>query len=132
MKQQDLFGNEFSVKLDDKYTSKIKAPIYEPKNKKPHLLELLDKSKTTRLITEIQNSGIEEDEKRFLIEAAKRHNIFNYSKIADYYAHSSKEMQGLMEHSALVIIDFEKAIQYGYVKLNDEITNQFLNEYPNE
>lgn len=36
MKQFDLFGGEQSVKLDDKYTSKIKAPIYEPKNKKPH------------------------------------------------------------------------------------------------
>jgi len=132
MKQFDLFGKEFEVKLDDKYTSKIKAPIYEPKNKKPHPLELFDNSKTKRLIQEIENSNIEDLEKRFLIEAAKRHTVFNYSKIADYYAHSSKEMQDLIEHSALVIIDFEKAIQYGYIKLNDEITNQFLNEYPNE
>ena len=117
MKQFDLFGKEFEVKLDDKYTSKIKAPIYEPKNKKPHPLELFDNSKTKRLIQEIENSNIEDLEKRFLIEAAKRHTVFNYSKIADYYAHSSKEMQDLIEHSALVIIDFEKAIQYGYIKL---------------
>jgi hypothetical protein len=34
-----------------------------------------------------------------------------------------------MENSALIIIDFEKAIQYGYVKLNDDITEHYLNEY---
>ena len=55
--------------------------------------------------------------------------MFNYEKIADYYAHSSKEMQHLMERSALVIVDFEKAVQYGYVKLCDEIRSQYLEEY---
>jgi hypothetical protein len=53
----------------------------------------------------------------------------NYEKIADYYAHSSKEMQHFMERSALVIIDFEKAIEYGYIKLCDEIRTQYLEEY---
>lgn len=63
------------------------------------------------------------------MDSARRHNVFNYEKIADYYAHSSKEMQNLMEKSGLVIIDFEKAIQYGYVKLCDEIRKQYLEEY---
>ncbi len=129
MKQENLFGEEFAPKLETKYTSKITTPIYEPKNIKPHLLELFDISKTQRLINEIINSEVSEEEKKFLCEAAKRHTVFNYSKIADYYAHASKEMQHLMEHSGLVIIDFEKAIQFGYVKLNDEITQHFLGEY---
>ena len=129
MKQYNLFG--LPQKEDSKYTSKIKAPIYEPKNRKPNVLELLDNSKTKRLIREIQKSNISEEEKTFLIEAAKRHTVFNYSKIADYYSHVSKEMQQLMEHSALVIIDFDKAIQYGYVKLNDQLMQQFLNEPQN-
>lgn len=77
-------------------------------------------------------SGVDDEEKRFLIEAAKRHNVFNYSKIADYYAHATPEMQHLMERSALVIIDFDKAIQYGYVQLSDEIMNQYLTEYDTE
>ncbi len=34
-----------------------------------------------------------------------------------------------MEKSALVIIDFEKAIQLGYVRLCEEIRNQYLEEY---
>lgn len=123
-----MFGLE-DVSQDNKYTNKIQAPIYEPKNKKPHILELIDKSKTHRLIKEIEASSLSYEEKTFLIDAARRHNVFNYEKIADYYSHSSKEMQQLMERSALVIIDFEKAIEYGYVKLCDEIKKQYLEEY---
>jgi hypothetical protein len=130
MKQTNLFGAEFAPKEEEqKYSSKIEAPIYEPKNLKPHIFELVDKSKTQRLIREIDASNLPIDEKLFLIDAAKRHLVFNYEKIADYYAHSSKEMQHFMERSALVIIDFDKAIQYGYVKLCDEIKKQFLEEY---
>lgn len=65
----------------------------------------------------------------FLIDAARRHNVFNYERIADYYAHATPEMQQLMERSALVIIDFEKAIEYGYVKLCNEIKTQYLEDY---
>jgi len=125
-----MFGNEFQEDENDKkYSSKIEAPIYEPKNKKPHVLELYNMAKTNRLIREIIHSEVEDCEKRFLIEAAKRHTVFNYENIADYYSHSSKEMQELMEKSALVIIDFEKAIQLGYVVLSEEIKSQYLEEY---
>lgn len=125
-----MFGSEYLPKEEDKkYSTKIEAPIYEPKNKQPHIMQLLDKTKTQRLIREIEQSSVSFDEKMFLLDAARRHNVFNYEKIADYYAHASKEMQHLMEHSALVIIDFEKAIQYGYVKLCDEIRTQYLEEY---
>jgi hypothetical protein len=130
MKQINLFGNQFKEdESEKKYSSKIEAPIYEPKNAKPHILELVNKEKTHRLIREIDNSNLSFEEKNFLIDAAKRHNVFNYEKIADYYAHSTLEMQNLMERSALVIIDFEKAIQLGYVKLCDEIRTQYLEEY---
>lgn len=127
MKQTNMFENDSEE--DNKYSSKIEAPIYEPKNKKPHLMELLENTKTKQLIREISDSEVTEDEKSFLIEAAKRHNVFNYEKIADYYAHSSETMQGLMEKSALVIIDFKKAIESGYVKLCEEIKAQYMEEY---
>jgi hypothetical protein len=130
MKQINLFGQEFAPNQDEqKYSSKIEAPIYEPKNQKPNIFELFDKTKTHRLMKEIENSNLPYEEKNFLLDAARRHTIFNYEKIADYYAHSSPEMQRLMEKSALVIIDFEKAIEYGYVKLCDEIRTQYLTEY---
>jgi hypothetical protein len=88
MKQVNLFGAEFAPdNKNQKYSSKIEAPIYEPKNKKPHIVELLDKSKTKRLMIEIENSSLPHEEKMFLMDAARRHNVFNYEKIADYYAH---------------------------------------------
>ncbi len=130
MKQTDLFGSE--PQINSTYTAKIEAPLYEPKNAPPHILELVDDSKTKRLITEIKNSKISEPEKAFLIEAAKRHNVFDYARIADYYAHAGAEMQELMENSALVIIDFEKAIQLGFVKLSTEIFQQYLTETKDE
>jgi len=126
-KQASLFGRELEPDQDDsKYSGKIEAPIYEPKNKKPHLMELVDLSKTNSLIREIIASDIPQDIKQFLMEAAYRHAVFNYEKIADYYAHASPEVQALMEKSALVIIDFGKAIQNGYVKLCEEIKSQYL------
>lgn len=130
MIQKNLF--EFEQKKENKYTNKIETPVYEPKNIKPHILELRDKSKTKRLIYEINSSNLNNEEKQFLIDAAQRHIIFNYEKIADYYSHSNKEMQLLMEKSALVIIDFEKAIELGYVKLCTEISKQYLEEYGDE
>lgn len=130
MKQINLFGQEYAPnESEKKYSTKIESPIYEPKNTKPHIMELCDKTKTHRLLKEIEASSLPYDEKMFLMDSARRHNVFNYEKIADYYAHSSKEMQNLMEKSGLVIIDFEKAIQYGYVKLCDEIRKQYLEEY---
>ena len=130
MKQTNLFGEEFAPNMDDqKYSSKIQEPIYEPRGQKPHLLELCDKTKTHRLILEIEQSSLSDEEKKFLIDSAQRHNVFHYEKIADYYAQSSPEMQHLMERSGLVIIDFEKAIQYGFVKLCDDIRKQYLEDY---
>jgi hypothetical protein len=130
MKQINLFGSMFAPNDEEKnYTTKIEVPTYEPNKSNTHILELYDKSKTDRLMREIENSDLSREEKTFLMNGAQRHIVFNYEKIADYYAHSSKEMQHLMERSALVIIDFEKAVQYGYVKLCDEIRTQYLEEY---
>jgi hypothetical protein len=131
--QEDLFdtGCEKKDLIDKKYTAKIKAPIYTPKHYKPSTYELVDCSKSDMLIAKIQKSNVSKLEKEFLIEAAKRHTVFNYARIADYYAHSEKEMQELMEQSALVIIDFDKAIEYGYVKLSDEIAEQYIEDTAN-
>lgn len=132
MKQINLFGLEPSEVEEKKYSTKIESPIYKPKNAKPHIIELCDKSKTHRLMKEIDESSLPYDEKMFLLDAARRHNVFNYEKIADYYAHSNEEVQKLMERSGLIIVDFEKAIEYGFVKLCDDIRKQYLEEYPTQ
>ena len=129
MKQFSMFSEGKKDDKEEKYTSKIKGPVYEPKNKKPHLLELVNTNKSKRLVNEINNSNVTEEEKKFLKFAAQRHNQFNYANIADYYAHSSKEMQHLMEKSALVIIDFDKAYQYGFTKLAFDLANIYLDSH---
>ena len=147
----DILANEFDIqelvdwgfkhidlglnidKLDENpYTDKVSAPTYESSKEKPNVNSLYDSSKADQLIEKIKQSSISEQDKNFLINSAKRHIVFDYSKIADYYAHSSKDVQELMELSALVIIDFEKAIKQGYVRLNKEITNQYIDEYGSE
>lgn len=120
---------EIAEEKSNEYTKTIKAPTYEPKNEKPLITDLFKEEKTISFMQEIKNSNIELAEKEFLIKAAQRHLVFDYSKIADYYAHASIDMQVLMEKSALVIIDFDKAIENGYVQLTDEISNEYTNEY---
>lgn len=130
MKQLCMFGAE--QEQEQKYSTKIETPVYAPKNIKPHILTLCDDSKAKALLREINDSDLPEDEKSFLRLAAYRHCVFHYERIADYYAHSSAETQRFFERSALVIIDFEKAIEGGYVKLCEDIKTQFLEEYANE
>ena len=117
----DLFDIEVNKIIDEKYTTKVDKPQYLPSAKKPNILSLCNDKKVNELINEIKQSNVSDEEKEFLIKAAKRHYVFNYSKIADYYAHSNKEMQQLMEKSALVIIDYEDAIANGYVELSKNI-----------
>ena len=106
---------------DNKYSRTIKIPQYEPSNIKPNLWELYDKSKYTELARNIARSDVPEDVRDFLLFAATRHIVFNYAKIADYYAHAEPEIQRLMEQSALVIIDIDDAIANGYVKLSQRM-----------
>ena len=109
------------VEEDERYSRKIVAPTYDPKNEKPEPHQLYNTDKVEELIHKIKPLGLSNMEQAFLIYAAYRHTVFDYSKIADYYAHSSKEIQELMEDSALVIIDFDAAIEKGYVKLTKDI-----------
>ena len=129
----DVWENEDDkiVEDDNVYTRKIVAPTYEPNNEKPNIDDLVDTQKTNELIEKIEKAArlitcnLKKEEIEFLKQAALRHTIFDYSKIADFYAHSSKEVQEFMEDSALVIIDFDKAIENGYVKLTKEIAASY-------
>ena len=109
--------------IDSTYTHKVETPVYTPSYRKPAIHELYIPYKVIRLLNNIEKSTLDDDQKQFLRYAAYRHCVLNFSKIADYYAHSNEEMQDLMEQSALVIIDFNKAIEYSYVRLNDELAD---------
>lgn len=119
-------GRLFPVKskgavVDKKYSTKVDIPQYLPSSIKPNLWELYDKTKYIELARNIARSNAPEDVKDFLMFAATRHIVFNYAKIADYYAHAEPEIQRLMEQSALVIIDVDDAIANGYVRLSKNI-----------
>ena len=125
---KELLGAEGEI--DNNYSRKIEAPIYTPKGDKPALSELYDETRTNELLAEIEAAELPEDEKRFLRIAAQRHTVLNFKRIAEYYANSPAPIQRLMENSALVIIDFGRAIELGYVKLSEEIAAQYLKDYP--
>lgn len=124
----DLFQEEKDEE-ENIYTQNINSPTYEPSDVKPETTDLYNDEKAMDLIVSIKDSKLSEEEKQFLMTAASRHIVFDYSKIANFYAHSSKECQELMENSALIIVDFDKAIENGFVRLTNEINNMFdLNE----
>ena len=126
----ELFGIEDTINEDSPYTNKTTAPIYEPSGTQHKPEHLYDSLKTNQLIADIQTADIPDDIKDFLISAAYRHTAFNYSKIADYYATAPKEVQSLFEDSALVIIDFEQAIQNGFVRLDERVEQAFKQDHP--
>lgn len=117
--------------LSDEYTHKIDTPVYEPKGEKPKISELVDKERTKLLVDKIKKANIDPDIQNFLVEAANRHLTFNYEKIAEFYCHMDKKTQELMEDSALVVIDFQKAMQLGYLKLKEDV-EQILTEEDDE
>lgn len=125
-------GEEESGDGDNPYTAKVEAPTYTPTGPKPGIPELADLSKYNGLLKSIDSSGLPEDEKQFLHLAASRHIVFDYQQIAEYYAQSKKETQEMMEESALVIIDFKKAVESGFVKLTDRIAGQFKQDFGDE
>ena len=106
---------------DDTYSKETNIPQYDVQGETPDLSELIDEAKTNELLDEIENSDLSFDEKQFLRKAAQRHLVFNYKKVAEYYAAASPEMQNLMEKSALVIIDYNDAIANGYTALSQRV-----------
>jgi ParB-like chromosome segregation protein Spo0J len=112
--------------LDEEvYTAKVESPIYEIRGDRPDEAELFDQDRTAELQAKIEAADIDEPARSFLMAAAGRHTAFRYDKIAEYYAHACPEVQELMEDSALIIIDFDKAIELGFVKLTGELADAY-------
>ena len=123
MKQFDFeididFDNDIDTGDGNQYSHKVEIPQYEPTGECPDIWELVDSAKADSFLEEINESKVSPEEKDFLIKATRRLYEFNYKKIAEYYAQATPEMQELMEHLALVIIDFDNAIAYGYAQLS--------------
>ena len=115
--------------LSDQYSKKVEAPIYEVTGETPEVHQLFDRGKYLALLDDIESdTEITEEEREFLRLAAARHIVFDYRNIAEYYAAASPAMQGLMEDSALVVIDFDDAIANGYVRLKEGLEGTLESE----
>lgn len=132
----DLLGiKDFTVDPSEKvnlenelYTLKVESPVYKVTGDKPTFNEMYDLNKTFELLNEIKAKKLSEDIRLFLEFASYRHIVFNYAKIAEFYAHADKQVQELMENSALVIIDFKKAIDKSFVTLTSQLSEAFSND----
>lgn len=105
----------------ERYTTDVNIPQYKPSEYCPSISEMMDTKKYESLVVEINNSSMPDDVKRFLRLAATRFIVFDYAKVADYYAHANKELQSLLEHSAMVIIDYNDALANGFVQLRQSL-----------
>ena len=117
----DSVGDGMNDVADGIYTAKIQAPIYEPSGPKPAESDLYDTAKTDDLQAEILAAGLPAPVQKMLVAAACRHTSFSFRDLANYYAHSEADVQRLMERSALVIVDFESAIEQGFVRMTERL-----------
>ena len=118
-----LFDVGKDTTMAQKYTTVIPKIQYVP-NKNgacPTVFSLCDTTKYKELVEEINKSDLEDDVKEFLLLSATRFIVFNFGKIADYYTNSSKEVQELMEKLGLVIIDFDDAMENGFIQLTGNL-----------
>jgi len=127
----EIFASE-EMKTQEAYSRKIKAPIYEPTGEMPSLTELYDRTKTEELQKEIKKAKLDKGLEAFLMAAAERHTVFNFRNVAEYYAHAPKNVQTLFENSALVIIDFDKAIENGFIQMAGQVAQAYLKDFPDE
>jgi len=116
-----LMGEDDDEEFSSEYTTKINVPIYEITGECPLVSELVDTEKSEALAVKVHGMELPSDLKEFLLDACKRFDKFNFQNIAEYYAHADKPVQEIFEELALVIVDFDKAIENGFVKLSTRL-----------
>lgn len=114
------------------YTRKVEAPIYVPTAPEcPEIGQLYQLGRAEQLLADIEQAQeIPDQVREFLRAAALRHTVFDYRNIAEFYARAPAAVQRLMEDSALVIIDYERAIELGYVRLSKRLGAIHANAKP--
>ena len=112
---------EWNEKKNNPYSQKGNTPIYEIKGEMPSEKDCVSLDEVRKRIDKIDKADISEEQKEMLKVCAFRFANINFANMAEYYAHQNEEMQKLMEESALVIIDFDKAIEMGIVELDKKM-----------
>lgn len=112
------------------YSTKVESPVYEPTGEAPPTSALADTERRDELTKQIDAAEVPEEVAEFLRIAAHRHVRFDYESIANYYAHAEPKVQRLMEASVLVIIDYEQAVERGFIQLHADVNAAFGQDYP--
>jgi len=120
-----LAGLQEEIEEEQRYTEKVESPVYEITGEQPAVSALADNAKTDELVAEINQADLPDEITDFLLKAAARHTVFDYRNIAEFYAHADEATQRLMERSALVVIDYDQAIEDGFVKLIGAVSNEY-------
>ena len=133
--EMEAFGfgeDDYTGKVDvdgEVYSAKIETPVYEPKRDTPPAIsEMMDSSRAECLVAKIKTMELPDDVRKFFEFAAMRFVKFRFDNIAEYYCHATKEVQKVMEELALVIIDFDKAMELGFVKLTNTFRELMKND----
>lgn len=112
----------------DRYTNVIPKIQYVPKERTaPSEFSLYNTDKYDSLVKDIKDKNLPKDIEKFLLLSATRHIVFNYARIAEYYCHANKDVQELMEKSGLVIIDFDDAMENGFIELTKHLEELYNN-----
>jgi hypothetical protein len=113
---------------DTEYTDKIETPTYEPtQDEPPALSECYDTDRYNELISAIEQADVSGEFEEFLRFAAQRHIVFDYENIAEYFAHQDAETQELMELLTLVIVDYDQAVEEGFVTFAKNVREEMPN-----
>jgi hypothetical protein len=123
-------ANEDGRERPSKYTLIAPTLLYTPKGPKPDVSELYDDRRYRAILAGIEASKVPEELKEFLRLAAARHVAIDFEKVAEFYAHSDAEVRRLFEDQVLVIVDYGKALERGFLKLTKRLTHLCAEEHP--
>lgn len=119
---EEFLNDDEESESDIEYTDKIETPEYQPtQDEPPTLSELYDTSRYEELIDAIEDAPVSGEFEQFLRFAAQRHIVFDYENIAEFFAHQDAEIQELMELLTLVIVDYDQAVEQGFVDFADTV-----------
>lgn len=102
----------------------VSIPHYTPSEVCPDVSELADTSERDKLLSEIYSLDISDNHLRDLLQVRASFFVdFNFQKIADYYAHSSEEVQSVMKKLGLVIVIPKEAYDLGMCDFRNEVAD---------
>jgi len=127
---------EFINSSDDgsgiEYVNTAQIPIYEPPadGRVPEPDELVVNCEEVDALVELVEAlDVPEEYRRVFRLAAYRFARIDFRRMADYYALADPAVRDVMERLALVIVDVDRAIEVGLIKLTNRLREILLDEH---